>query len=341
MANPPTASEPPLSRIGVVGAGAWGLALAQTAAGAGAGREVLLCARDPAVVEAIRTQRRHPHHLPTLDLHPRVTPVLGTLALDRAEVLILTVPAQTVRAVASTLPPTSAPVVIGAKGFERASGATLSAVVEEVRPSGPVAVLSGPNFAGEVARGLPAATVLGCTDANLGRRLSEALSSARFRVYWTDDRLGVEIGGALKNVLAIAAGIVSGLGLGENARAGLMARGLAEMTRFGTALGARATTLTGLSGLGDLVLTAMSLTSRNTAFGFALGEGGEPKDLLASGTTLVEGVFTTGAVRRRAKALGIEMPIVDAVDDILEGRMRANEAVRALMARPLRPEGNP
>jgi glycerol-3-phosphate dehydrogenase (NAD(P)+) len=198
-------------------------------------------------------------------------------------------------------------------------------------------VLSGPNFAREVARGLPAATTLGCADAGLGQALAEALSSASFRAYWTEDVIGVEVGGALKNVLAIAAGIVAGRGLGENARAAVVTRGLAELARLGEALGGRRETLMGLSGLGDLVLTAGSLTSRNMAFGHAIGQGADLADLRRQGT-LVEGAFTAGAVARLAAAHGLEMPISAAVDAILDGRLGIEQALDDLMRRPIKPE---
>ena len=199
-------------------------------------------------------------------------------------------------------------------------------------------MLSGPNFAGEVALGLPSAATLGCADATLGRELAEALSSGSFRAYWTEDVVGVEVGGGLKNVLAIAAGIVAGSGLGENARAAIVTRGLAELARLGEALGGRRETLMGLSGLGDLVLTATSLTSRNMAFGHAIGAGADPQALRRHPGALVEGVFSAGAVARLAAAHGLEMPISAAVDAILEGRLDIEQALDRLMRRPIRPE---
>jgi glycerol-3-phosphate dehydrogenase (NAD(P)+) len=209
------------------------------------------------------------------------------------------------------------------------------------RPGSRLAVLSGPNFAREVAAGLPAATTLGCADPALGARAAAALSGPRFRVYWTDDVVGVEVGGAVKNVLAIAAGIVAGRGLGENARAALITRGLAELARFGEALGARRETLMGLSGLGDLVLTAGSLTSRNMAFGHAIGRGAELALLRRQPGPLVEGVPTAAAVMRRAGELGLDLPICAAVDAILAGRLDIEAALAGLMSRPLKPEAEP
>ncbi len=323
--------------IGILGAGAWGTALARTAARAGL--RVVLFARDPEVVRSIQCERINPRHLPDVALEPAIgaTGDLGEVA--SADVLLLTVPAQAVRALAGQLPPGATPLVIAAKGFETATGLRLSQVVGETAPVRPIAALSGPNFAGEVARGLPAATTLGCAEPALGRELAEALSSLSFRVYWTDDLTGVEVGGAVKNVLAIAAGIVAGRGLGENARAALITRGLAELARLGEALGARRETLMGLSGLGDLILSAGSLTSRNMAFGHAIGRGADPQTLRAHPGALVEGVFTAAAVMRRARQLGIELPICAAVDAILDGRLGIAAALESLMSRPIRMEG--
>ena len=324
-----------IERIAIVGAGAWGTALAQTAARAG--RAVVLFARDPAVVEAIAQRHANPRYLPDIALDPAIRATMDPGEVARADAVLLAVPAQTVRALCRVLP-AARTLVICAKGFETATGARLSEVVAEEFSGSRCAVLSGPNFAGEVARGLPAAATLGCADAALGRDLAEALSSGSFRAYWTEDVVGVEVGGALKNVLAIAAGIVAGRGLGENARAAIVTRGLAELARLGEALGGRRETLMGLSGLGDLVLTAGSLTSRNMAFGHAIGQGADPQALRRDPGALVEGVFTAGAIARLAAAHGLEMPISAAVDAILEGRLDIEEALDRLMRRPIRPE---
>jgi glycerol-3-phosphate dehydrogenase (NAD(P)+) len=324
-----------IETIAIVGAGAWGTALAQTAARAG--REVLVVARDPAVVAAIARRHANPRYLPEVALDPaiRASGDLGEAA--GADAVLLTVPAQTVRAVCRALADPKI-LVICAKGFETATGARLSEVLAEECPQSPCAVLSGPNFAGEVAQGLPAAATLGCADATLGRELAEALSSGSFRAYWTEDVIGVEVGGALKNVLAIAAGIVAGRGLGESARAAIVTRGLAELARLGEALGGRRETLMGLSGLGDLVLSASSLTSRNMAFGHAIGAGADPQALRRDPGALVEGVFTAGAVACLAGAHGLEMPISAAVDAILEGRLDIEQALDGLMRRPIKAE---
>jgi glycerol-3-phosphate dehydrogenase (NAD(P)+) len=324
-----------IETIGIVGVGTWGTALAQTAARAG--RRVVVWARNPAVAETINHKHANPGYLPEMPLDPAIRATTSLEEVAAADAVLLTVPAQTVRAVCRALPETRT-LVICAKGFETSTGARLSEVVAEACPGSPCAVLSGPNFAGEVARGLPAAATLGCADATLGRDLAEALSSGSFRAYWTEDVVGVEVGGALKNVLAIAAGIVAGRGLGENARAAIVTRGLAELARLGEALGGRRETLMGLSGLGDLVLTAGSLTSRNMAFGHAIGQGADPQALRRDPGALVEGVFTAGAIARLAAAHGLEMPISAAVDAILEGRLDIEEALDRLMRRPIRPE---
>ncbi|HEX5078472.1 MAG TPA: NAD(P)H-dependent glycerol-3-phosphate dehydrogenase [Geminicoccaceae bacterium] len=324
-----------IETIGIVGAGAWGTALAQTAARAG--RKVVLWARDPAVAAAIGRGRANPRYLPDVALDPAIRASKDLAEVAAADAVLLAVPAQTVREVCRRLS-ASGVLVICAKGFETATGARLSEVVAQERPQSPCAVLSGPNFAGEVARGLPAAATLGCADATLGRDLAEALSSANFRAYWTEDVIGVEVGGALKNVLAIAAGIVAGRGLGENARAAIITRGLAELARLGEALGGRRETLMGLSGLGDLVLSASSLTSRNMAFGHAIGRGADPQALRRHPGALVEGVFSAGAVARLAAAHALEMPISAAVDAILEGRIDVEQALDRLMRRPIKPE---
>jgi len=325
-----------VSTIAVVGAGAWGTALAQAAARAG--RKVLLWGRDPDLIATIEREWENPRYLPGVRLEPAVRPLANVSGLAAADALLLAVPAQTLRLVCTLLPAAPAPLVICAKGFERATGGRLSAVAAEVCPGRPVAVLSGPNFAREVAEGLPGATTLACADADLGRALAEALGGMSFRVYWTEDVIGVEVGGAVKNVLAIAAGMVMGRGLGENARAALITRGLAELARLGEALGARRETMTGLSGLGDLVLTATSPTSRNASFGMAIGRGADPQALAAAPGALVEGVATAGAVVRLAARHGTEVPICEAVDAILEHRIGIDDALAALMSRPIRPE---
>lgn len=328
-------SEAP-QRVAVVGAGAWGTALAQTAARAG--RSVLLLARDPKVAAAITDERRNPRYLPDIPLCPSIEASLDLDLVAGADAVLLAVPAQTVRETLRLLPALRGPLVICAKGFERASGLRLSEVVASERPGQAIAVLSGPNFAHEIAKGQPAATTLATADPRLGGALARALSGRHFRAYWTDDVVGVEVGGAVKNVLAIAAGIVMGLRLGENARAGIITRGLAELARLGEAMGARRETLAGLAGLGDVVLTCTSLTSRNTAFGHALGQGAAAAELRARPGPLAEGAFTAAAVVRLAERHGVDLPIARVIDDVLEGRLEVGKALERLMRRPLRAE---
>jgi glycerol-3-phosphate dehydrogenase (NAD(P)+) len=310
--------------IGVAGAGAWGTALALVAARVG--RRVRLWARDPARVEALAA---------TLPEAIAVTSDLGRLrGLDT---LLLVVPAQAVRETCRGLGSHAGRVVICAKGLERATGLRLSEVVSGELPDAVPAALSGPSFAAEVAAGLPTALTLAAERLDEAGALIEVLAAPAFRLYPSDDLLGVELGGALKNVVAIAAGAVTGRGLGENARAALITRGLAEMARLGEALGARRETLMGLSGLGDLLLTATSLTSRNTRFGHALGLGRSVPELLAPGEALSEGAFTAEAACRLAATVGVELPVADAVRRVLAGELTVDAAVELLLARPPAP----
>jgi len=273
-------------------------------------------------------------------LHGSVRATAGAEDLAGARATLLVVPAQTLRGVLGQLAGPLAgagPVILCAKGIERGSDSFLSAVAAEVLPAGtPVAVLSGPSFAADVSRGLPTAVTLACTDAALAASLSALLSGPTFRLYHTDDVRGVEIGGAGKNVLAIACGIVAGRGLGESARAALIARAFAELMRFARAFGGRPETLMGLSGLGDLVLTAGSPQSRNFAFGQRLGAGASPEE--ASGGKLAEGAFTAAALTGLAKARSVEMPVAEAVAALVAGQTDVDTVAARLLARPLRGE---
>ncbi len=325
-----------IGHIGVVGGGAWGTALACLARRAG--RKVSLWSRDPAISRAIAGQRRNPVYLPDLTLEDGIEAVPDLAHLRAADALLLVCPAQAVRDLARQLPG-GAPVVICAKGIEASSGLLMPEVLSEALPRRAFAMLSGPSFAEEAARGLPTAVSIATHDAALGRALAEALAAGAFRPYWTEDVTGVALGGAIKNVLAIAAGIVEGRGLGHNATAALITRGFAEMARLGLAMGARLETLTGLSGLGDLVLTCHGPLSRNRALGEALGRGVSLAAHLSGKRQIVEGEATAPAVLARAKRHGVEMPICAAVDAILHGGADLDEAIRALLARPLRREG--
>jgi glycerol-3-phosphate dehydrogenase (NAD(P)+) len=327
-------------RIGVLGAGAWGTALAQTARRAGA--EVTLWARAPELAETINRSHENPGFLPGIALDPaiRATSDLGVMA-GAAEAVLLVVPAQYLRAVLGRLAPVlvpDTPLVIAAKGIEIGTGATMTELVAAVLPGHPTAVLSGPTFAIEVAAGLPTAVTLAATDQALGRALVAALGTASFRPYLSDDPVGCEIGGAVKNVLAIACGIVWGRKLGDNARAALITRGLAEMTRLAVAQGGRAESLAGLSGLGDLVLTCTALQSRNCSLGIALGEGRSLDEITAGRRSVAEGVATARALAELAERTGIEMPIAQAVDAILHRGAGIDETIRQLLARPFKSE---
>ena len=326
--------------VAVIGGGAWGTALANAAALAG--RDVVLWMRDPGLAARVAVERENARYLPGIALHPRVTPSCGPDRLGDATAALMVVPAQAVRdtlaAVGAALP-TRCTLILCAKGIERGTGLFMSEVVTSARPAaaeGPVAVLSGPSFAADVARGLPTAVTLACQDADLAAGLATSLSGPGLRVYHSTDVRGVEIGGAAKNVLAIAAGIVEGRGLGESAKAALVARGFAELMRFATARGGRRETLMGLAGLGDLVLTCGSAQSRNFALGLALGRGASPEE--AAYGQLAEGAFTADILVSLADEDGIDMPVSRAVAAVLGGRTSVERAVAALMSRPLRSE---
>ena len=322
--------------IGVAGAGAFGTALALAAARAG--RPVLLWARDEATVASLREKQEAPR-LPGVKLPETIEPISDVAALGQVEALILAVPTQALRSASTLLPPAlprGLPVISAAKGIEQGSGRFTTQIIAEALPQAIPAVLSGPSFAADIARGLPTALTLASVDAVLAKALAEALNSSALRIYHSNDPRGVEIGGAAKNVLAIAAGIAIGLGFGESARAALVARGFAELRRFGEAHGGQAETLMGLSGLGDVVLSCATAQSRNFAYGLALGQGKTPAD--ASGGKLAEGAFTASVLVEMARAEAIDMPIAEAVSSIIAGTSGVREAVAELLARPVRAE---
>lgn len=324
------------THIGVVGGGAWGTALACLARRAG--RTVTLWSRDPAISRAIAHDRVNPVYLPGIVLEPGIVAATTLEDLGRCDALLLVCPAQAVREVGRRLPGDS-PVVICAKGIEASSGLLMPEVLAQVQPGRPLALLSGPSFAEEAARGLPTAISIATLDPAVGRDLAASLAAGTFRPYWTHDVPGVALGGAVKNVLAIAAGIVEGRGLGHNAAAALITRGFAEMARLGLAMGAELETMTGLSGLGDLVLTCHGPLSRNRSLGVALGKGMCLADFMKGRRQVVEGEATAPAVLARAARHGIEMPICTAVDAILHEGADLDATIRGLLARPLRREG--
>jgi len=324
-------------RIAILGAGAWGTALANAVARAG--RAVTLYARDPAVAQEVARHRTNAARLPGIAVAAEIsaTNIPGEAA--EADAILLAVPTASLREAASEIGAMirpGAPLVACAKGIERGNEKFVTEILAEAAPIARPAILSGPSFAADVGRGLPTAVTLGAADEALAKDLAAALSSPGFRLYHSTDVRGIEIGGAAKNVLAIAAGIVVGRGLGASAQAALTTRGFAELSRLGRAFGARPETLMGLSGLGDLVLTCSSPQSRNYSFGLALGRGRTPSELRSG--PLAEGVFTALVLVEIARKKGVEMPIAQAVDAILSDRINVGEAISALMSRPLKAE---
>ena len=322
--------------IGVLGAGAWGTALAQMLASDG--RAVCLWALEAALVEEINASNSNSLYLPSAKLAPtiRATGRIGDLS-DCSTILAVT-PAQHLGSVLGELGGEPRDLVLCSKGIEAGTGRMMHEVAADACPGSDIAVLSGPTFAHEVAAGLPTAVTLACGGGETQwERLKPAIARPAFRPYYSDDVAGAEIGGSIKNVLAIACGVVEGLRLGQNARAALIARGYAEMMRFGEALGARTETLAGLCGLGDLVLTCSSTSSRNFSLGKALGEGGSARSLMSDRRTVAEGAHTAPVLQELAHNRGIAMPITDAVNAILSGTDPA-KVVAQLLARPLRAE---
>ena len=327
-----------MTRLTIIGGGAWGTALATVACRAGS--DTTIWARDPAIAAAIAKRHENPVYLPgiTLDSAIRATADLAD-AVAGSEAALLVVPAQFLREVfAALIPhlPATLPLLLCAKGIETGSLKTMMELVIELLPGARLAVLSGPSFAADVARDLPTAVTIASHDADAAHLFAAALGNPRFRPYLSEDPMGVEIGGAVKNVLAIACGIVDGLGLGDNARAALITRGLAEMTRLGIAKGARPETFAGLSGLGDLVLTCSGAQSRNHRLGVALGRGQSLGDALAGSRSIVEGVASAASITALAGSLGVEMPIVAAVDAVLHHGMAITPMIEGLLARPRR-----
>ncbi|MEP5938454.1 MAG: NAD(P)H-dependent glycerol-3-phosphate dehydrogenase [Erythrobacter sp.] len=329
-------SEADKATIGVLGAGAWGTALAQMLASDG--REVLIWALESELVDEINGQHSNSLYLPSANLSPnvRATKSLGEFA--GIDTILAVTPAQHLGSVLAGLASGPRDLVLCSKGIEAGTGRLMNDVAKDAQPASDIAVLSGPTFAHEVAGGLPTAVTLACSGGqSQWDRLSPDIARSGFRPYYSDDVTGAEIGGSIKNVLAIACGVVDGLQLGQNARAALIARGYAEMLRFGECMGARAETLAGLCGLGDLVLTCSSTSSRNFSLGKALGEGKSAAELMADRRTVAEGAHTAPVLDQLARDKAIAMPIVTAVNTILQGADPAKVVVE-LLARPLRAE---
>ena len=328
-----------MKRIGVLGGGAWGTALAQVCARAGL--EPLIWARESEVVEAIVSTQSNPLFLPGVVLEKNVSATANPRDLLGADAILAVTPAQHLRAI---LAPLSAeireglPVILCAKGVEAGTLKLMSEVLAEAAPSAAPAVLSGPSFASEVARGLPTAVTLASADLDLAKALAQAIATPTFRPYVSGDMIGAEAGGAIKNVLAIACGVAEGRGLGQSARAALITRGFAELTRLAVALGGAAETVAGLCGLGDLVLTCSSTTSRNFSLGEALGRGATLEEALAGKLSVAEGVASAPAVTALAARHGVETPICEAVRQILAGESAVDPAIASLLARPLKSE---
>lgn len=328
-----------MKRIGVIGAGAWGTALACVAARAGL--ETALWAREPEVVDSVNRDRENPVFLPGIALDPAIRATGDLADAAASDAILLVAPAQFLRATCGQLAPALAPntpAVICSKGVEQGTGALMTEAVSDALPGHPIAVLSGPTFAAEVARDLPTAVTLACADKAVAENLIAALGGPRFRPYRADDLIGAEIGGAVKNVLAIACGVTSGRGLGDNARAALITRGLAEMTRLAVAKGGRPETMMGLCGIGDLTLTCTDMQSRNYSLGVALGEGKTLDQIMAERRSVAEGVFSAVSVTALAQKLGIEMPICAAVNAILHHTAPIDTVIEALLSRPFRAE---
>ncbi len=329
-----------MERFGLIGAGAWGTALAITLRRAG--RSVLLWDHDSAHVAEIADSRQNLRHLPGLILDHGIVPTQDLAQAAQSDALVLAVPAQHLRTVCQAMKSSIAPgtpVVIAAKGIEMGSGRLMTEIVAEILPDAVTAILTGPTFAHEVAHGLPCVITLACADQRIGRDLVQAMGTATFRPYLSDDLVGAQVGGAIKNVLAIACGIVEGRGLGDNARAALVTRGLAEMTRYAVAKGGRAQTLIGPAGLGDLVLTASSAQSRNYSLGHALGSGLSLADALDRAKGVTEGVWTAGIVVETARRMELDMPVCVAVDKVLNGGISLDDAIAQLLNRPFRFDG--
>ncbi len=324
---------------GVIGAGAWGTALAQVCARAGLA--VTLQAREAEVIDSIAARRVNEAFLPGVELDPAIRATCDMAELAGCDLILAVPPAQHMRATLAAFAPHArpeVPIVLCSKGIERGSLKLMTDVLSETLPEATAAVLSGPSFAAEVARGLPSAVTLACADGALGEALLNTLSAPAFRPYLATDLIGAEAGGALKNVLAIACGIVEGRQLGRSAHAAVITRGFAEMTRLAVALGGEAETVAGLCGLGDLVLTCSSPQSRNMSLGLALGQGQSVEQALAGKRSVAEGYESAPAVRDLAARLGVEMPIAEITAALLAGETTVDGAIEALLSRPLKAE---
>ncbi|MDE3015992.1 MAG: NAD(P)-dependent glycerol-3-phosphate dehydrogenase [Pseudomonadota bacterium] len=328
-------------RVGVIGGGAWGTALSILANRAGS--QVMLATRNPNVIHSIRERRCNEVYLPSAFIDPGIAIIERLGEVCRGDLLILAVPSHVLRSVCISISdelPANLPVMLASKGIERGSLMLMSEVAQAILPKNPIAVISGPNFADEAAKGLPTATTIACADESLWDLLTYAVGGRLFRPYMTVDTIGAQVGGAVKNVISIACGIAIGKNFGENARAALITRGFAEITRLALVKGGKYETLMGLSGLGDLILTCGSAKSRNLSFGIAIGQGRNKKEILAGrGRMATEGVLTAESVSKLAKKFDVPMPICDAVHRILYENAPVDQVIQELLERPFTSEG--
>ncbi len=333
--------ENKFKNFGIIGAGAWGTAIATALIRTG--RDATLWAYEADIVSAVNTQHENKTYLPGVKLDTALKATNNLQDLVACDALVIATPAQHTRAIVKQLKAVLGdkriPLIIAAKGIEQTSMALLSDVIAQELPQAPIAILSGPSFAIEVAKGLPAALTLAIKDKDLGEQLLQAMANPTFRLYLTDDVIGAQIGGAVKNVLAVACGVIAGRNMGDNARAALITRGLTELTRLGIALGGKAETLMGLSGMGDLVLTCSSPQSRNMSLGMALGQGKKLSDILGARASVTEGVYTAAAALKLAQKHNVDMPIVASVDAVLNRGADIDVMIAGLLARPLKTEG--
>ena len=328
-----------MSKIGIIGAGAWGTSLACVMRRAG--NEVVVQSYETETAAEINNHNTNSDFLPGVKLDPEIKAVTELRHVVDSDAVLLVAPAQHLRSICESAAldwPDSVPAIICAKGIEQQTCALMSEVVSMALPRKPISVLSGPTFAVEVARDLPTAVTLACNDETLGKILMEQMNTRHFRIYRSSDLVGAQIGGAIKNVLAIACGIVEGRGLGENTRAALVTRGLAEMIRLGVAKGAKPETLAGLSGLGDLTLTCNAMQSRNFSLGVGLGQGKLLQQIVSTRKSVAEGVFTAKSVADLARKIGVEVPICSAVDKVISGEVGIDSAISNLLSRPLKEE---
>ncbi len=328
-----------MTKVGVIGAGAWGTALASAARRGD--NDVLLQAHEPDVAEIINRSHVNPTYLPNINLDPHIRATTNVMDVVDSDVVLLVAPAQYVRETCKQLKAIwhdGTPILVCAKGIELDSGQIMSEVLEEELPGVMIGILSGPTFATEVAHGLPSACTLAMHDMDKAMEIGKTIGSDRFRIYASDDVIGAQIGGAVKNVLAIASGMASGKGFGDNARAALITRGISELVRLAVVKGAKPETLMGLSGMGDLTLTCNSMQSRNFSLGFALGQGQQLNDILNSRKAVTEGVFTARSVCKLAARLKVEMPICTAVNQVLNEGADINTVVEDLLSRPFKEE---